>query len=153
MAAQLFTRAKYCASGQFVRYGAVGLVPLLAHSMPIMCQLAMLVGSHGYMPTPACHATPTATTVTVPSRAMCSCETGPWQIRAAVGDGCGRGIVRSGVMHHDTANVLEIAVAAVLPAGILDEFDAFGPQYIGDPHWVACPNARLRHNPDSTTRL
>jgi hypothetical protein len=37
----------------------------------------MLVGSHGYIPTPACHATPTATTVTVPSRAMCSCETGP----------------------------------------------------------------------------
>jgi hypothetical protein len=34
MAAQLFTSAKYCASGQFVRCGAVGLVPLLAHSMP-----------------------------------------------------------------------------------------------------------------------
>jgi hypothetical protein len=56
-------------------------------------------------------------------------------------------------MHHDTANVLEIAVAAVLPAWILDEVDAVGPQYNGDPHGVACPNARLRHNPDSTTRF
>ena len=70
IAAQQATRAKYWASGQFVRCGAAGLVPLLAHSMPIMCQLAMFVGSHGYMPTPACQATPTATTVTVPSRAM-----------------------------------------------------------------------------------
>ena len=75
IAAQQFTNAKYWASGQFMRCGAVGLVPLLAHSMPIMCQLPMLVGSHGYMPTPACHATPT--TVTVPSLAMCSCDSGP----------------------------------------------------------------------------
>src|SRR5829696_5361105 len=77
IAAQHRTSAKYCASGQFWRWGAVGLVPLLAHSMPIMCQLPMLVGNHGYMPTPACHATPTATTVTVPFRAMCSCDSGP----------------------------------------------------------------------------
>src|SRR6476620_5026433 len=77
IAAQQRTKASYCASGQFVRCGAVGLVPLLAHSIPIMCQLPIFVGSHGYMPTPACHATPTATTVTVPSRAMCSCDSGP----------------------------------------------------------------------------
>src|SRR3954471_7215619 len=77
IAAQQFTSAKYCSSGQCVRCGAVGLVPLLAHSIPIMCQLPMLVGSHGYMPTPACHATPTATTVTVPSRAMCNWDSGP----------------------------------------------------------------------------
>src|SRR6476659_4833943 len=73
--AQHRTNASYFASGQFVRCGAVGLVPLLAHSIPIMCQLPIFVGSH--MPTPACHATPTATTVTVPSRAMCSCDSGP----------------------------------------------------------------------------
>ncbi|STZ88586.1 Uncharacterised protein [Mycolicibacterium fortuitum] len=72
IAAQHRTSAKYCASGQFLRCGAVGLVPLLAHSIPIMCQLPMFVGNHGYIPAPACQATPSATTVTVPSRAMCN---------------------------------------------------------------------------------
>src|SRR6478672_13317027 len=145
IAAQLRTSASYCASGQFVRCAAVGLVPLLAHSIPIMCQLPILVGSHGYMPTPACHATPTATTVTVPSRAMCSCDTRPRQVRPADGDGCGAGVVRSGVVHHDTADVLEIAVAAVAPTGILDEPDTLGAQHVREPHRVAGPRSCLGH--------
>src|SRR4029450_7755410 len=62
IAAQQRNHAAYWPSGPLGRCGAVGLVPLLAHSIPIMCQLPILVGSHGYMPTPACHATPTATT-------------------------------------------------------------------------------------------
>ncbi|SKT78165.1 Uncharacterised protein [Mycobacteroides abscessus subsp. abscessus] len=77
IAAQQLTKVKYCASGQFWRCGAVGLVPVLAHSMPIRCQFPMLVGNHGYIPTPACHATPTATTVTAPLRAMCNWDSGP----------------------------------------------------------------------------
>ena len=126
IAAQQFTNAKYCASGQFVRCGAVGLVPLLAHSMPIMCQLPMLVGSHGYMPTPACHATPTATTVTVPSRAMWQLRQRARQIGTTVRDRGSAGVVGSSVVHHDAADVLEVAVAAVLPAGILDQLHALG---------------------------
>src|SRR5258705_9669835 len=141
IAAQLRTSASYCASGQFLRCGAVGLVPLLAHSIPIMCQLPMLVGSHGYIPTPACHATPTATTGhrAVPRDVQLRQGTG--QVGPAVGDGSGAGVVRTRVVHHDAADVLELSVAAVAPAGILDEPDALGAQHVRKPDRVALPRS------------
>ena len=117
MAAQHRTNAKYCASGQFLRCGAVGLVPLLAHSIPIKCQFPMLVGSHGYMPIPACQATPTATTVTVPSRAMCSWDSGPGEIGTTIGDRGRAGCVRPGVVRHDAPDVLEVAMSAMRQPG------------------------------------
>ena len=51
----------------------------------------------------------------------------------------------SGVVHHHPADILEVAVAAVPPARILDELDALSSKHIGDPYRVARPDCYLRH--------
>ena len=122
-----------------MRCGAVGLVPLLAHSMPIRCQLPMLVGSHGYMPIPACQATPTATTVDRAVARDVQLRQWPWQIRAAVRDRGGARVVGSGVVHHHAADVLEVAVPSGAPAGIFDGVDTLGLKDIGKPDGVSGP--------------
>jgi hypothetical protein len=69
----------------------------------------------------------------------------PRQIGAAVRNRRGGGIVGSGVVHHDPADILEVAVAAVPPARVLDELDALSSKHIGDPYRVARPDLCLRH--------
>ena len=49
------------------------------------------------------------------------------------------------MVHHHPADVLEVAVATVPPAGILDEVDPFGAENVGDPDRIAGPWSCLRH--------
>ena len=65
------------------------------------------------------------------------------QVRPAVGDGGGAGVVRSGVVHHDAADVLEVSVSAVAPTGKLDEPDTLGAQHVREPDRVAGPRSCL----------
>jgi hypothetical protein len=69
----------------------------------------------------------------------------PGKIWPTVGDRGGAGVVRSGVVHHDASDVLEVAVAAAAPAGILDEVDTFGLKDVGKPDRISGPRSCLRH--------
>jgi hypothetical protein len=69
----------------------------------------------------------------------------PGKIGPTVGDRGGAGVVRSGVVDHDATDVLEVAMAAAAPAGILDEVDTLGPKDVGKPDRISGPRSRLRH--------
>jgi hypothetical protein len=53
--------------------------------------------------------------------ARCAAAIAGSRFRAAVGHRGGARIVRSGVVHHHATAVLEVAIAAAVPAGMLDE--------------------------------
>jgi hypothetical protein len=69
----------------------------------------------------------------------------PGKIGAPIGDRGGACGVRSCVVHHDAADVLEVAVATVAPAWILDGVDALGLKYVEQPDRISRPRSCLSH--------
>ena len=70
------------------------------------------------------------------------------EVGAPVGDGGGTRGVGAGVVRHHPADVLEVSVAAVPPAGIFDDFDALGTENVarqtGSPvHGPVCGTVHL----------